>query len=127
MEEKKKVLIVDDEPDTVTYFSNLYEDNGYVTVSASNGDEALKLLSDLIPDLITLDVSMPEMSGVKFYRTLKESEKFKEIPVIFITGVSKDFEKFISTRSQVPPPDGYISKPIDTARLLELSEQLISA
>ena len=65
------------------------------------------------PDLVTLDITMPEKSGVAVYRKLKEDERFKQVPVIIITGVSDDFKKFISTRSQVPPPEGYISKPVD--------------
>ncbi len=124
MADHKTILIIDDEPDTRTYFSSLLEDNGYHTIEAENGDLGLAEVRKAIPDLITLDVTMPEMSGVKCYRTLKEDPNWKSIPVIIITGVSEDFQQFISSRKQVPPPDGYLAKPIDQTELLELVKKL---
>ena len=95
-------------------------------MSAKDGSEALDKIKEGLPDLITLDITMPEKSGVRFYRDMKENDAWKDVPVIIITGISKDFEKFISTRSQVPPPDGYLSKPIDREDLLKLVEKLTS-
>jgi CheY-like chemotaxis protein len=123
-EDKKTVLIVDDEPDVVTFISTLLEDNGYSTVTAQNGDEALARIKEVRPDVITLDISMPEKSGVRLYRDMKESDEWKAIPIIIVTGISGDFERFISTRSQVPPPEGYISKPIEEKEILELIKKL---
>jgi two-component system alkaline phosphatase synthesis response regulator PhoP len=125
MGDKKTILVIDDEPDTVTYFSSLLEDNGYLTVTAENGEEGLSKVSESPPDLITLDISMPETSGVRFYRELRSSEEWKSIPVIMITGVSEDFRSFISSRRQVPPPDGYLSKPVKEEDLLELVQKLL--
>ena len=124
-EEKKTILVIDDEPDTVVYISSLLEDNGYATVSAKDGAEALEKVKEGRPDLITLDITMPETSGVRFYRDMKENDALKDIPIIIITGISKDFEKFISTRSKVPPPEGYLSKPIDQEELLKLIKGLV--
>ena len=118
--EKKKILIVDDEQDILTYLSTLLEDNGYDTVLAKNGEEALKQVEAALPDLITLDISMPGKSGVKFYRDMKVDDRWKHIPIIIITGVSEDFKKFISSRQQVPPPEGYLSKPIEKEEILAL-------
>ena len=126
MVNQKTILIVDDEPDVCTYISTLLEDHGYATVSAKNGEEALSKLQAGSPDLITLDVSMPEKSGVKLYREIKEDSRWKKIPVIIVTGVSEDFQKFISTRRQVPPPEGYLSKPINQEEILELIRKLTS-
>lgn len=126
MSDKKTILIIDDEPDTVTYFSSLLEDNGYATVSAGNGAEGLALVKSVKPDLITLDVSMPDTSGVRCYRELREHDEWKSIPVIMITGVSEDFRTFISSRKHVPPPDGYLAKPIDEQELLALVGKLIA-
>ena len=123
---KKTVLIVDDEPDTRDFLTALLEDNGFATVTAADGSQALTAVQASRPDLISLDITMPEKSGVRFYRDMKESDEFKDIPIIMVTGVSDDFEKFISTRRQVPPPEGYVSKPIDKEKLLELARQLTS-
>lgn len=123
--EKKTILIVDDEPDVLTYLSSLLEDNGYVTIKAKDGVEALKAAESSNINLITLDITMPEMSGVKFYKIIKEHDVFKKIPIIIITGISDDFQRFISTRRQVPPPEGYLSKPINPNDLLALVKKLV--
>lgn len=122
--EKKTVLIVDDEPDTLTYFASLLEDNGYIAILASDGGVGLDKLREIKPDLITLDMSMPEKSGVSFYLEIKESEQWRDIPVIIITGISEDFRKFISRRSQIPPPEGYLSKPIEPEEFLAMAGRL---
>ena len=124
MAEKKKILIVDDEADVLTYLSTLFEDNGYATISARDGREALRLTEIHHPDLITLDIFMPEKSGVKFYREIKESARWKNIPIIIVTGISENFQKFISSRPQVPPPEGYISKPINPEEILGIVKRL---
>ncbi|MBI5966643.1 MAG: response regulator [Deltaproteobacteria bacterium] len=126
MPSKKKVLIVDDEEDILTYLSTLLEDNGYDTLLARDGLEARKQVETNLPDLITLDISMPEKSGIKFYRDMKANDQWKKIPIIIVTGISEDFKKFISTRPQVPPPEGYLSKPINQKEILELVRKFIS-
>ena len=123
---KKSILIIDDEPDTLTYFSSLLQDEGYDTRVAENGDEGIKMVRESRPDLITLDVTMPESSGVRCYRELRSNEEWKSIPVIMITGVSEKFRDFISSRKQVPPPDGYLTKPVDEKELIGLVHKLLS-
>ena len=126
MADKKTILIIDDEPDTVTYFSNLLQDEGFETAVAENGDEALKKVAEKKPDLITLDITMPETSGVRCYRVLRENDAYKDIPVIMVTGVSEKFQDFISSRRQVPPPDGYLPKPVEEKELIDLVRKLIA-
>jgi CheY-like chemotaxis protein len=124
MTDRKTILVVDDEPDTLTFFSSLLADHGYTIVTAENGEEAMNLVRQARPDLITLDITMPEKSGVRCYRELRESEEWRSIPVIVITGISEDFRGFISTRRQVPPPEGYLSKPVEGPELLSLVRRL---
>lgn len=124
---KKKVLVVDDEADICDYISTVLEDNGFETQIAADGQQALDSIKQGKPDLITLDVSMPEKSGIRLYRDVKESEEYKDIPVVIVSGVDASFEKFISTRRQVPPPEGYLRKPIDQAELIELAKKLTGA
>ena len=125
MAPKKRILIVDDEQDIRTYLSTLLEDHGYETRLARDGVEAWKQVETDTPDLITLDISMPERSGVRFYRDLKTDDRLKKIPIIVVTGVSEDFRKFISSRHQVPAPDGFIAKPIDQEEILKTVKRLI--
>jgi CheY-like chemotaxis protein len=123
--EKKLVLIIDDEPDTVTYFSSLLEDNDFRVQSAADGKDGLDKVKAERPDLITLDVSMPERSGVNLYRELKSDDRWKSIPVIIVTGISDDFKDFISSRRQIPPPEGYLSKPINPEEFVSLAKKLL--
>jgi CheY-like chemotaxis protein len=124
-DEVKTVLVVDDEPDARDFLTAVLEDNGYAVVLANDGTEAIAILEESPPDLVTLDITMPEKSGVAVYRKLKEEEELQGIPVIIITGISDDFKQFISSRRQVPPPEGYISKPVDHADFLKMVEGLI--
>lgn len=123
--DKKLVLVVDDEPDVRIFISTVLEDHGYRTMLAEDGVDALAKLRQERPDLISLDVTMPEKSGVRFYRELKSDEQLKGIPIIMVTGMSGEFQHFISTRQQVPPPEGYLAKPIDENEILALVGRLI--
>ena len=128
---KRKILVVDDEKDVCTYLSRLFQENGFAVSCAANGDEALQAVEKESPDLITLDLSMPETTGVKFYRTIKSRPGLNMIPVVFVTGVTgpggpRDTEHFYSTRKQVPPPDGFVAKPIDPEEMLTLVRKLTS-
>ena len=129
---RKKILVLDDEPNVVAYLETLLQDNGYDTVSASNGREGMEKARSEKPDLITLDISMPEESGIRFYRDLKENPELAGIPVVIVTGVTgygykpEDFEKFISSRKRIPPPDGFVPKPIDRDELLKAVTALLS-
>lgn len=123
--DKKTILVVDDEPDTLTFLSTVLEDNGYLTEQVSNGEDAIRIIEQKPPHLITLDITMPEKSGVAVYRKVKEAEEYRHIPIIIITGISDDFRRFISTRRQVPPPDGYLSKPVDHEELLAKVAELL--
>ncbi|MFC1662414.1 response regulator [Gemmatimonadota bacterium] len=125
-DDAKTILVVDDEPDARDFFTTVLEDNGYSVVTARDGTEAIQRLEESIPDLVTLDITMPEKSGIAVFRKLKEDDRFKGVPVIIITGVSDDFKQFISTRRQVPPPEGYISKPVEAGDLIAKVEELLS-
>ena len=131
MAAKKLILVVDDEPDVVSYLTTLFEDNGYATASAGDGNQALAKIKEKKPDLITLDMSMPGKSGVKAYRELKDDPALASIPVLVVTGVTgyggkpDDFQKFLATRKQVPPPDGFIPKPLDRDELLKKVKELV--
>jgi CheY-like chemotaxis protein len=130
---KKKILIVDDEPGLVTYLETLLQDNGYDTISAADGEQGFQKLRGERPDLVTLDISMPQTSGVRFYRNAKEDPNLAKIPVVIVTAVTGEagepeaFKKFISTRRQVPPPEGYIAKPIEPEALLRTIRDLLRA
>ena len=126
MSESKKILIIDDEEDVRTYLSTFFSDNGLNAISAVDGKEGVQKAVTEKPDLITLDVSMPEESGVKALRDLQSNEVTKNIPVIIVTGVSADIKRFIESRKQVHPPEGFFEKPIDRDKLLKKVKELLN-
>jgi CheY-like chemotaxis protein len=125
----KKILVIDDEDDVRVYLSRLFQEHGFLVSCAGNGEEALRAVEKERPDLITLDLSMPETSGAGFYRNIRSRPDLCGIPVVLVTGVtgpggSRDTEHFFSTRSHVPPPDGFIAKPIDQEEMISLVRTL---
>jgi CheY-like chemotaxis protein len=121
----KKVLVVDDDADVVRYFKTLLDDHGYETITALDGGEAIQRVRSEHPDLVTLDISMSAPSGVRVYREIKEHAETKDIPVLMVTGVPRAFRQFIHTRRQVPPPDGYLEKPVALGDVLSEVRRLI--
>ncbi|MBI5325513.1 MAG: response regulator [Ignavibacteriae bacterium] len=121
----KKILVVDDEPDVLTYLTTLFSDNGFDVMTANNGKECFDKARNEKPDLITLDITMPEESGVRAFKELQEDSLTENIPVIIITGITSEFKKFISTRKQVKPPLAYFEKPIDRDLLIAKVKELV--
>jgi DNA-binding response OmpR family regulator len=126
MSTQKTILVVEDEPDQTAYLYALFEDQGFAVITAANGHEGFEKAKMRHPDLITLDVSMPEESGVRMFRDLQGDPSTSDIPVIIITGVTHDFKRFIETRKQVRPPQGYFDKPLDREKLLAKINELLT-
>ena len=127
----KKVLIVDDELDVRIYVRTLFETSGYTPIVTRNGREGLEKAKELSPDLIILDVMMPEVGGVTMYRELKTDPELKHIPVIMLTGIGeKSFSHFlrmvnIKVKDPIPQPDAHMEKPIDHEKLLGLARRFL--
>jgi CheY-like chemotaxis protein len=133
----KKILIVDDEADQRTFLSTVLEENGYASISAKDGVEGLELLRKEKPDLVLLDLMMPNKSGISMFQVLRSDSNLSNIPVIVVTGVSevtgvdfrnfmfkqplRDEKKFVETTglTKYTIPDGYIEKPIDPDGLIK--------
>jgi CheY-like chemotaxis protein len=125
----KKVLVVDDEEDVVIYLCTLLEEHGFETCSAANGIEAMRKVEEENPDLICLDILMPEKSGNALYQELKMDRRTRDVPVILVTGFKADdhpfleFKRFLAGQS-LQDPEGYVEKPIDREVLLDLVRKL---
>ena len=124
-DQKKTILIVEDEPDVTTYLVTILSDNGYAVKTASDGVEAMRMIREAQPDLISLDISLPEKTGINIYCELKENPMLSSIPVVMVTGIQKDFEKYIRSQKDLPPPDGFISKPFVVDELLRVISKLL--
>jgi CheY-like chemotaxis protein len=86
----KTVLVIDDEPDVRLFLKTVLEDAGFDVMVASNGKEALERTTEKKPDVISLDLVMPKMSGLKFYKYIQKNKDRRDIPVIVITAHAKD-------------------------------------
>lgn len=128
----KTILIVDDEPDVVSYLEMLLHDAGYRTLSASDGKAGMAVARTEVPQLVLLDISMPEASGTWFYKEIRTDPVLASIPVVIVTGVTgfggdpRGYEKFLAHRKLVPPPDGFFPKPIEPVPFLKAVEALLA-
>jgi CheY-like chemotaxis protein len=114
----KKILMVDDDPNIIEYLTTLFEDNGFVTFAAHNVKEAMEIARKEIPDLITLDLEMPEEWGPRFYRKLSQEKNLKNIPVIVISGLS-------GCGQAIGKAIACLQKPFDKDELLKIVKETL--
>jgi CheY-like chemotaxis protein len=113
-----KILIVDDDPDIVAYLEDVFADEGYDTISARNGRQALTAIESQCPDAITLDLEMPDMTGPKFNRALEKTGR--DIPILVITGHP-------GLKYVIPGARAVFDKPIDRLALLAALRDILGA
>ena len=119
-------MIVEDESDPKRFLELLFNENGFETATASDGKEALSMVDSFKPDVVTLDIIMPEQSGVKFYRDLKKDPGHSDLPVIIITGVSRYKDLFKRDYATMPKPFAFMEKPIDSDLLVQKIREALS-
>ncbi len=114
MKTSPKILVVDDDQDAREYLVTCFTHLNYQTIEASNGQEALDLARSAQPDVIVLDVVMPDLDGYQVCRILKDSQETKHIPVVLITVLRKLEDEI---RGFEAGAHDYISKPYNRAEL----------
>ncbi len=112
----KTVMIVEDNALNMKLFNDLLESQGYATIQTQNGMDALGLARAHLPDLILMDIQLPEVSGLEITKWLKEDDNLRHIPVIAVTAFAMkgDEERILAGGCE-----GYISKPISVPHFLE--------
>lgn len=118
---KKKVLVVDDDPDFVDAVKSVIEDGGYEVDVAYDGKEGLEKVAQSRPDAIILDVMMPVMTGHDACKKLKEDPATSNIPVILLTAVAQRVTSSTYTHRDMLETDAedYIPKPVEPEVLLQ--------
>ena len=121
---KKKIMVVDDETDQVYTIQQFFEfSDKYEVIGANSGMECVELLKNKkIPDLILLDIMMPEKSGWDVFAQLKEKTEWREIPIIFLTARTDEYSKGFGSISA----DDYIEKPYDLDELKKRIEKVLN-
>jgi CheY-like chemotaxis protein len=122
-EGKFLILVVDDSVDNVALISLYLQQQGYRVVTASNGEDAISVASQMIPNLILMDISMPTLDGLGATRRIREQDTLREIPVIAVTAFGT--EGFQRAAYDVGV-SGYLTKPIDLDRMNQLIARLLS-
>ena len=114
MTRQPEILIVDDEPDNFDVIETLLDSETYQLSYVSNGKQALALLENFQPDVILLDVMMPEMNGMEFCQRFKSNPQWRHIPIIMVTALTakEDLSKCIAAGA-----DDFISKPVNGIEL----------
>jgi len=119
---KKKILVVDDEKDIVDILKyNLERENEFEVLTASNGKEALAI-AEMSPDIIILDIMMPELNGFEVCKQLKNNPATSKIPVIFLTAKENEIDEILGLEIGA---DDYISKPISPRKVLARIKSVI--
>ncbi len=124
---KKILLVVDDEPDIVAILKSRLEANNYIVISASGGEEGIKKAQQNKPDLILMDILMPNMSGGEVVMALRADEQTKHIPVLFLTAIQSNIsrgeeDKGVKVGGQFYPAMG---KPFEPDKLLSEIKKLM--
>ena len=119
---KKRVLIVDDEPDIVESLKFALELEGIECIVAHAGEEALVKAKNAMPDLILLDVMLPQINGYKVSRLLKFDQAYKQIPIIMLTARAQVKDREVGTETGA---DEYVTKPFAMGELVELVKRYI--
>lgn len=104
-----KILVVDDEPDILEFLSYNLEKEGFQVETAENGKQALEKAKKNHPDIVLLDVMMPEMDGIETCRTMREMPQFEHTIIAFLTARTEDYSQIAGFETGA---DDYISKPI---------------
>lgn len=116
------ILVVDDSEDSVVLISLDLQQQGYRVVSASDGEQAIRLALQTDPDIILMDIEMPELDGLGAARKIRESEALQSVPIIAVTGLgTRGFQQAARDAGF----DGFLKKPIDFERLHELLRRLL--
>lgn len=122
---RTKVLCIEDEPEMIDLVKLILERKGFQVVGAIGGREGLAVIRREMPDLILLDLMMPDLDGWEVYRQMKAEEALKDIPVIVVTAKAHNIDKVLGLH--IVKVDDYITKPFGPQELLDSVEKVLSA
>jgi len=121
-DDMQKILVVDDDANLVELLGLSFEEAGYSIVSAANGTEALKQARSCRPDLIVLDVLLPDLDGFTVCETLRKDRATASIPILMLTGLASEFNRLVGLESGA---DDYVTKPVSIKEILSRSNALL--
>lgn len=119
----KKIVHIEDEPDMIDLVKLILERKGYQVIGAAGGQEGLDAVKETIPDLVLLDLMMPDIEGWDVYQQMRAYEETKHIPVIVVTAKAQNIDKVLGLH--IAKVDDYISKPFSPQELVDAIERVL--
>lgn len=122
-ENAKQIVYIEDEPDMIDLVRLILSRKGYEVKGAVGGRDGLDLIRSSLPDLVLLDLMMPDMDGWEVYQQIKAADATRSIPVIVITAKAQNIDKVLGLH--IAKVDDYISKPFNPQQLIESVERVL--
>jgi len=123
MAEPRKVLCIEDDPEMIDLIKLILERKGFHFIGAVGGREGLEAIAREKPDLVLLDIMMPDIDGWDVYRQMKAKEEFKNIPVIVVTAKAQSIDKVLGLH--IAKVDDYVTKPFGPKELLHSIDKVL--
>jgi len=120
----KHIVCIEDEPEMIDLIRLILSRRGYEVHGAPGGKEGLRLVRELIPDLVLLDLMMPEMDGWEVYQQMKAEESTRNIPVIVVTAKAQNIDKVLGLH--IAKVDDYLAKPFGPQELTDSVERIFA-
>ncbi|MCL4270831.1 MAG: response regulator [Anaerolineales bacterium] len=120
----KKILCIEDEPEMIDLIRLILSRKGFEVHGAPGGLEGIKMVHSLHPDLVLLDLMMPDMDGWEVYQQMKADASTRDIPVIVVTAKAQNIDKVLGLH--IAKVDDYIAKPFSPQELMDSVEKVIS-
>ncbi|MGD9101102.1 MAG: response regulator [Anaerolineae bacterium] len=123
-DERKKVVCIEDEPEMIDLVKLILGRKGFELTGAVGGREGLDAVRRIRPDLVLLDLMMPDMDGWEVYQQMKADEELKTIPVIVVTAKAQSIDKVLGLH--IAKVDDYVTKPFGPQELLQSVERVLN-
>ncbi|MGQ9518326.1 MAG: response regulator transcription factor [Anaerolineae bacterium] len=118
------ILCIEDEPEMIDLIRLMLERRGYTVLGAIGGEEGMKALEGQVPDLILLDLMMPDMDGWEVFRQVRANPRLQHVPVVVVTAKAQSIDKVLGLH--IAKVDDYITKPFGPQELIEAVERVLS-
>ncbi len=122
-QENRTILCIEDEPEMIDLISLILERKGFHVEGATSGQEGIQKIREIVPDLVLLDLMMPDMDGWDIYQQMRADDKTKNIPVIVVTAKAQTIDKVLGMH--IAKVNDYIAKPFSPRELVESVERVI--
>ena len=122
-DKRATIVYIEDEPEMIELVRLILSRHNYEVIGALGGKKGLETVANALPDLVLLDLAMPEIGGWEVLQKIKTSESIRDIPVIVITAKSRGIDQVFA--QEVAPVDDYITKPFGTGDLLKSIQRVL--